>query len=243
MKKTHYLMTVIATFVLVGCSTTGGTFEGLPMPKFLTGKVENSIYYAKGGAFSIETPFPDGSYDYKYMAVKELYHPDNIYVSFNTSTAPDEFYRVEVANVASVGKSPPALDVVADHYAPVYEKQLMTGNRGAQLTLVKGESWNTSKTSGILRFYTTVIPASVVASGDTPSSYTAYHLLYFTESAGKLAILDASWIPQLQDFSPPPQEKVLPQEVDPIVLAFAKNGRARAFIDSIDLNPPNSGVH
>lgn len=241
MKKIYYLVIASTIIALSGCFTTGGTFEGLPLPKFLTGKVENSIYYAKGGSFSIQTPFPQGSYDYKYMAVKEQYHPNDIYVSFNTSTAPDEFYRVEVADFASAGKSLPALEAVADQYAPVYEKQLMAGNRGAQLTLVKEEPWSTSKASGVLRLYTTVIPASVVVSGGAQSSYTAYHLLYFTEGNGKLAIVDASWIPQLQEFSPPPQEKTSPQEANqeanPIMIALAKNGRARAFFNSIDLSP------
>lgn len=245
MKKiSFHLMCVATALMLESCSTTGGIFANLiPLPKFLTGKVENSIYYAKGGSFSIETPFPEGSYDYKYMAVKELYHPNDIYVSFNTSTAPDEFYRVEVADFASVGKPLPELETVADQYRPVYEKQLVSGGRGGQFTLIKEESWSASKTSGIMRLYTTVIPASVVVSGGPQSSYTAYHLLYFTEGDGKLAIVDASWIPQLQEFSPPPQEKTSPQEANPIVVALAKNGRTRAFFNSIDLNPSTLEAH
>jgi hypothetical protein len=47
----------------------GGLF---PAPKFLKGTIENDTYRSPDGLFQVGCPQPKDSYEYKYMAVKEL---------------------------------------------------------------------------------------------------------------------------------------------------------------------------
>jgi len=92
------LACALAVFLtLTGCSTTGGTVGGLfPAPKFLKGTIENDTYRSPDGLFEVGCPQPKGSYEYRYMAVKELYDPKGDYVSFGPAATDISIYRVNV---------------------------------------------------------------------------------------------------------------------------------------------------
>jgi hypothetical protein len=88
---------VALLLTLAGCSTTGGTVGGLlPAPKMLKGTIENDTYRAPDGLFQVGCPQPKGSYEYKYMAVKELYGPKGDYVSFGPAAFDQSIYRVNI---------------------------------------------------------------------------------------------------------------------------------------------------
>jgi hypothetical protein len=92
------LACALAVFLtLAGCSTTGGTVGGLfPAPKFLKGTIENDTYRSPDGLFQVGCPQPKDSYEYKYMAVKELYGAKGDYVSFGPAAYDISIYRVNV---------------------------------------------------------------------------------------------------------------------------------------------------
>ena len=80
-----------------GCMSTGGTLGGLfPMPKVLKGSIVNNVYLAKDAAFRVASPQDAGSYEYKYMAVKETYDAGLAYVSFGPAAFDQSIYRVNV---------------------------------------------------------------------------------------------------------------------------------------------------
>ena len=62
----------------------------------LKGTIENDIYKSRDGLFQVGCPQPKGSYEYTYMAVKELYGPKGDYVSFGPAAYDVSIYRVNI---------------------------------------------------------------------------------------------------------------------------------------------------
>ncbi len=175
--KLFFLLGVMAVY---GCSTTGGTFGGLiPVPKFMKGKVKNSIYYAKDGSFEIKTPFVQGSYSYKYMKVKEQYASVGAYVSFNASTHPNEFYRVEIGKKIDKSQSSVPFEQLINGLLKGYIKQLSRyGSKAKEMqrieTLLDGKK-------AMLITLVQFMQARRSYQGTSPS-YTAHHIIYIVES-------------------------------------------------------------
>lgn len=105
MKEFRTALFALAAVWLVGCETTGGTLGGLlPTPKFLKGEIRNDIYTAQDKSFSVRVPHKDGSYEYKYMQVKEQYGDLGAYVSFGPAAFDQSIYRIETAKRTSQSK-------------------------------------------------------------------------------------------------------------------------------------------
>jgi hypothetical protein len=62
----------------------------------LKGTIENDVYRAPDGRFKVGCPQPRNSYEYKYMAVKEVYGPKGDYVSFGPAAYDQSIYRVNI---------------------------------------------------------------------------------------------------------------------------------------------------
>ena len=98
MKKVRVVLFALAAVLLVGCETTGGTLGGLlPAPKFLKGEITKDVYVAQDRSFSVRVPHKEGSYEYKYMQVKEQYRDLGAYVSFGPAAFDQSIYRIETA--------------------------------------------------------------------------------------------------------------------------------------------------
>lgn len=104
MKKN--ILILISAIILSSCATTGGSIGNLfPAPKFLKGEIKNNVYIGKDNIFTITPPHKEESYEYKYMAIKEQYKPNNAYVSFGPAALNKSIYRVEVV-IAPKGQKP-----------------------------------------------------------------------------------------------------------------------------------------
>lgn len=92
-------LVVLLGLVLAGCENTGGTVLGLfPAPKLLSGSVDDDVYTAKDGCFTVAVPHTEESSEYTYMTVKEQQGgPGEWYVSFGPAAMDQSIYRIEVA--------------------------------------------------------------------------------------------------------------------------------------------------
>jgi|GEM_PF-1746936 len=219
---------------LGGCA--GGTLGNLiPLPKMLKGDVRNSVYYAKGDLFSIDSPFPQGSADYTYAEVKETYRDKQALVTFHTSTAGAEYYHADVERLPESSGDSVDLDTAADD--AIARIQAMQKKGGRQpFVLVKQEPWNAKYTTGLIRLYTQKVPASDVAADSTRKYFTAYNLMYVTSESGKVAAVVADWVPGAPEAGPPQHVAVGGANHDPVKQAFSRNARAWKFINSINLD-------
>ena len=66
------MLVAIALLSNAACSWKGGNWFGLfPAPKFLDGTVVDNRYSPPDRSFTVAVPHPQGSYEYKYMEVRE----------------------------------------------------------------------------------------------------------------------------------------------------------------------------
>lgn len=132
MIRQSVLLFIAATLVLAGCSTTGGTIGGLfPAPKFLKGEIGNNIYTAMDKSFSVAVPHKSGSYEYKYMQVKEQYAEDGAYVSFGPAAFNQSIFRIHTAKRPKPGVETRKFDDIAPLVLEAYNEQLQTGYSSA----------------------------------------------------------------------------------------------------------------
>ena len=137
MHQVRTALFVFATALLIGCETTstGGTIGGLfPAPKFLKGELESDIYTAQDKSFSVRIPHRIGSYEYKYMQVKEQYSDHGTYVSFGPSAFDQRIYRIQIYGIDILKRVMPdiqsvSFDVVAARTLESYKAQLLKGDR------------------------------------------------------------------------------------------------------------------
>jgi hypothetical protein len=127
MHKHTFINIALAASLLVlfaGCSTTGGDILGLfPAPKILKGSIDNNVYTSKDKLFSIAIPHKQGSYEYKYMQVKEEYTPHNDYVSFGPAAFDQSIFRVNFTMRATPGSLQPGFDDIAPKIHEASEKK------------------------------------------------------------------------------------------------------------------------
>jgi hypothetical protein len=80
----------------------------------LKGTIENNTYRAPDGRFQIACPQPKDSYEYKYMAVKEVYGPKGDYVSFGPAAYDQSIYRVNITGRTDDGGTTVSFEQAAD---------------------------------------------------------------------------------------------------------------------------------
>lgn len=179
MRRFAFLVIPITVF-LSGCSSTGGIVGGLvPAPKILKGKVESSVYHAADGSFVVNTPAPEHSYEYTYMEVKEQYLKTGAYVSFHSSAAPYELYRVEIGK--QLDKSKPSLkfEYLVDALLKNYKQQLLAyGSEAIEQRRVETSLDGKRAMFVILKQH---MPSKSSYQG-TAGGYTAHHIMYILES-------------------------------------------------------------
>jgi len=147
--KYSKILILLPLLLLIGCETTGGIYKNLiPLPTFMKGKIESSIYQSADKTFEINTPFKEGSPAYTYMEVKEQYYQTGAYVSFLSSVAHDEIYRVEVGKSPNAHQKRMKYNEVVDAVIKGYKKQLSA--YGSQPEEIRRLSSNVGNKTGTL---------------------------------------------------------------------------------------------
>jgi len=122
------LTLIFLTILIAGCSTTGGAIGGLfPAPKFMEGSIEKNTYLSKDKDFSISIPHEDGSYEYKYMKVKEQYRDLGAYISFGPAAFDQSIYRLEVGKKLTPESKNVVFEDVLEKIVVNYLHQLEAG--------------------------------------------------------------------------------------------------------------------
>ena len=168
------VMTLLLSFTT--CAAVGGAVAGLvPTPKNLKGSIVNDVYKSADGSFQVTCPQEQGSYEYKYMEVKEDYRPRVATVTFGPAAFDRAIYR------ADVGVAPDLpLETVAqraiDAWRADVEKSYGTalvpiGNSGTEINGRQAITWTFSQSvparRGILNTYAaeTVVHEVTVING------------------------------------------------------------------------------
>ena len=206
-------------FLVGGCSSTGGTFAGLiPLPKFLKGKVQDSIYHAEDGSFRVRTPFAEGTYAYQYMEVKEQYSDVGAYVSFNSSVYPNEIYRIEIGKKLDKSQPSPAFEDLVGTLLQGYKKQL-AGYGGEVIEKWRSETTLNGKRAMIVTLEQ-LIPRPHYADK------SIQHIIYIVESPnGGGGVIWVQWPHGCSPCSKGPEIKIR-----------TGNKRIKSFIESFELN-------
>lgn len=128
MSKFHGYLFLAALFMLVGCSTTGGTLGNLyPTSKSLKGKINNNIYTAQDRSFSVKIPHKEGSYEFTYMQVKEQYVENGIYVSFGPFAFDQSIYRINIDRPPAQASPRTTFGDLAPKFVDIFKTQLQEG--------------------------------------------------------------------------------------------------------------------
>lgn len=185
------LLLTLSVVSLLGCSTTGGTIGNLiPAPKFLKGDVKDSKYHAADGSLEINTPFPQRTPAYTYMEVKERYASTGAYVSFNSSVAPNEIYRIEVGKKLDESQLVPKFEDVVEIMLRGYKQQLL--GYGTEPV----EEWRTETSLGGKRAMLVTLRQTIPLNRSYRGSsggYVAHHILYVVESTGGAGAVWIQW--------------------------------------------------
>jgi hypothetical protein len=111
-----------------GCATTGmggagGPASAAPLPPDLQGSLKGGVYAAPDGTFSVASPYGPGSGPYVGMEIKELYGPEDSYVSFAPGGGHD-VYRVDVSRTHTPRSMGIPLEAAAPILVRVFADQL-----------------------------------------------------------------------------------------------------------------------
>lgn len=142
MKHLNVVLGAVALMSLSACATTGGSIGGLfPAPKILKGNISADRYAAPGGTFSVAVPHAAGSYEYRYMQIKEQFEGQDAYVSFGPAAFDQSVYRLEIARLDPAMTDAVNLDDVAPQFVATYEQQLQAAyGTDLELVVVQAES-------------------------------------------------------------------------------------------------------
>ncbi|MHB8622745.1 MAG: hypothetical protein ACYC9J_09140 [Sulfuricaulis sp.] len=128
MNHVRFVLCLLVIAVLAGRDTTGGAIGNLiPAPKFLKGEIKDNIYIAQDKSFTVAVPYKAGSYEYKYMHVKEQYSEYGAYVSFGPAAFDQSIYRIETGKRVTPGSQSVKFDEVAPKIVENYKAQLQKG--------------------------------------------------------------------------------------------------------------------
>lgn len=187
MHKNTLVNITLAALLLVGfagCSTTGGDIGGLfPAPKFLKGSIDNNIYTSKDNNFTIAVPHAQGSYEYKYMQVKEEYHNTYDYVSFGPAAFDQSIYRVEVVPRAPPGEARPSLDEVASKFLTQVE-QMMQNAYGAEPAVIQNNKTQINGRNALYWQLKQVVPTGKLNSSNPVNLTHDIYVIDFGDAVG-----------------------------------------------------------
>jgi hypothetical protein len=129
---------IVLSFVIFGCSSTGGTIGGLfPAPKILDGKIENDIYISKNSDFSVSIPHKDGTYEFTYLQIKEQYNELGAYISFGPAAMDQSIYKLEIGKKLSPESHQVNFSDAVDSVVTNYSKQLEYGYNSKPILITK----------------------------------------------------------------------------------------------------------
>ena len=126
MRSLRRLSLAVLFLLPAACSSTGGTWLGLfPAPKFLDGDIEDGVYTAEGGVFSVKVPYAEGSSNFRYLSIKEEQNELEWYVSFGPAVDQAIFRLNYVERMDGVPIQP--FDEIAPIALGLYVSQLEQG--------------------------------------------------------------------------------------------------------------------
>lgn len=161
---------------LSGCESVEGGIVGVaPASRDLSGKIENGVYTAEDGSFSVTVPHAPDGYEFRYMQVKELAQPGDRYVSFGPAAFCQSIWRLVVTPVADHARLEGVFDEAFEMETKQFREQIEAAGR-APLIL---DSENREPLDGHAarrRIYTQQVPAGVYAS-NAPATLTHEVLL------------------------------------------------------------------
>lgn len=190
MMRNHVALALAAAVACTACSSTGGIILGLfPAPKFLAGDIEDSVYTAKNGTFSIAVPHEQGTYEYRYLVIKEEHEENGIYVSFGPGAFDRSIYRIEIAWTMSGKFAFDSLDDITPLVIHRYEEQLRPQGGPLRLADSRDETINGRDARYLL--------LTQVLSPENPPGYTDLtHEVYVIDMDVALAIV---WVQMFGD--------------------------------------------
>jgi hypothetical protein len=178
---------------VTGCSSTGGTLGGLlPMPKLLKGSIVDNVYMAKDGAFRVACPHDKGSYEYKYMAVKEVYTPNGDYVSFGPAAFDQSIYRVDVTGTVDEKGVAMSFETAALKVVTAIRGELEKGYGTDLVWKEKGAAMLNGR-NALTWTYVQSVPSRITIQGPT-SAETLTHQVVAIESGNVMVVL---WVQTL----------------------------------------------
>lgn len=173
----HILHTgvLVLLLVLVGCARTGGEFSGVPLPKFVKGTIEGNTYTAQDKSFSVALPHAKGSYEYRYLNIKEQVNDQFTYTSFGPAVLDLSIYRVSLVRLAGT----PAVNLSIESLGP-----RALADYVEQLKAYKSEVTERARgevtVNGMRAFYAVLdqeLPGTMTWQGRS-SSYPTTHYFY-----------------------------------------------------------------
>jgi hypothetical protein len=106
----------------------------------LKGTIENDTYRAPDGRFQVGCPQPTNSYEYKYMAVKEVYGPKGDYVSFGPAAYDQSIYRVNITGRTDDRGATVPFEEAAEIGVKAFSESLETAHAATLVLQAHGKS-------------------------------------------------------------------------------------------------------
>lgn len=150
-------LVLVGILLISACSsTTGGDIAGLfPAPKFTEGDIRHDRYFSPKDDFSIALPHKEGTYEYRYMQMKEQFSKESDYVSFGPAAMDRSIYRVLIVKKISPQSQQytedEAVQILFDIYlAQLGQSQLeprFISKKSVEVNGLKGREWLFSQSS------------------------------------------------------------------------------------------------
>lgn len=205
-----------------GCATGGamGPTAAAP-PQGLQGSLQGGVYTAPDGSFRVASPYAPGSKPFVGMEIKELYGPEDAYVSF--APGGREVYRVDVSRTHTPRSMGIPLEAAAPILVRVFADQLES-RYGTALIQQRHEKVRVAGRPAEFWSFTQRIPAGKAGAG-ADASETDY--VYIVDGGGVVATLWAE--------VPDPCERCEKAPVSDLYLPYA---RADRFVRSFAFGGP-----
>jgi hypothetical protein len=207
-----------------GAGTAGPTAAAAPLPD-LQGKLNGDVYTAPDDTFKVVSPYAPGSKPFLDMEIKELYGPEDSYVSF--APGGREVYRVDVSRTHTPRSLGIPLAAAAPILVRVFADQL-EARYGTALIQQRHERLRVDGHPAEFWAFTQRIPAAKT-DGHTTVNETDY--VFIVDGGGAVATLWAEL--------PDPCKRCGKAPVSDLFLPYA---RADRFVRSFAFGGPAEGT-